>query len=86
MKSQAPGASTSEVEVANIDAHGIWVYVKGAEHFLPYTDYPWFRDATVRDITDVRLLHGLHLHWPALDVDLSLDSLAHPEAYPLKAR
>lgn len=23
-----------------------------------------------------------HLHWPELDVDLSLDSIEHPERYP----
>jgi hypothetical protein len=26
-----------------------------------------------------------HLYWPDLDVDLSLDSIEHPERYPLKS-
>ena len=42
------------------------------------------------EMTGVRIgntdAHGEHLHWPTLDVDLSLDSLKHPEAYPLTAR
>ncbi|HUS93191.1 MAG TPA: DUF2442 domain-containing protein [Phycisphaerae bacterium] len=58
--------------------------MRGTEHFLAYQHYPWFRDAKVRDILDVQLLHDQHLHWPALDVDLSVESLSHPEAYPLK--
>jgi len=75
----------TRVKIGNIDAHGIRVCVGGHEYFLPYSECPWFRDATVRQIADVQLLHGEHLHWPALDVDLSLDSLKRPEAYPLTA-
>jgi hypothetical protein len=37
----------------------------------------------VRDVLDVRLLHGRHLHWPKLDVDLALDSLKNLTHYPL---
>jgi len=31
----------------------------------------------------VRLLHNNLLHWPRLDVDLCLESLSRPEAFPL---
>jgi hypothetical protein len=27
-----------------------------------------------------------HLYWPTLDVDLSVESLRHPERYPLVSR
>jgi len=30
------------------------------------------------------LLHGFHLYWPDLDVDLEIDNLENPEKYPLK--
>ena len=83
MRLQKPGASTSDVEVANIDKHGIWLFVNGAEYFLPYAEYPWFKDARVAEILAVELLHEDHLHWPALDVDLSLESLRDPDGYPL---
>jgi hypothetical protein len=78
--------STSDVEVTNIDKHGLWLLVKGGEYFLPYEEYPWFQEATVGDIVDVQLLHEDHLHWPSLDVDLSIESLRNPEAYPLVYR
>ena len=83
MRSQERGVSTSSVEVANIDGHGLWLFVKGAEHFLPYSEYPWFRDAKLADILNVQLLHEDHLYWPDLDVDLSIGSIGKPEAYPL---
>ena len=86
MKSPQLGTHTSDIEVANIDAHGVWLYVKGAEYFLPYPEYPWFKEAKVADILDVHLLHDDHLHWPALDVDLSVKSLRDPDAYPLTYR
>jgi len=31
-----------------------------------------------------QLLHGYHLYWPDLDVDLEIDNLENPEKYPLK--
>jgi hypothetical protein len=30
--------------------------------------------------------HPGHLRWPALDVDLSVDSIEHPDRYPRIAR
>ena len=83
MKSQTIGADTFDVEVVQIDAHGIWVFVLKREYFLPHRQFPWFKPATVEEVLDVRLLHGGHLHWPRLDVDLSLDSLSDPAGYPL---
>jgi hypothetical protein len=78
-----PGASISEVEVTHIDWHGLWLLVSEREYFLPYDEFPWFREARIADVLNVELLHGDHLHWPAMDVDLSLDCLEHPEQYPL---
>ena len=80
------GASTSDVEVTNVDAHGIWLFVKGRKHFLRHDQFPWFRDARLRDILNVQLLPESHLHWPALDVDLCLESLDEPDAFPLTYR
>ena len=53
---------------------------------LPFKEFPWFEHATIREVTDVRLEGDDHLHWPALDVDLTLELLAHPERYPLMAK
>jgi hypothetical protein len=69
--------------VANISAHGIWVFVGGVEYFLAYDKFPWFREARVSEILEVELLHGFHLYWPKLDVDLELASLEDPDQFPL---
>jgi hypothetical protein len=34
-----------------------------------------------RAIIPVELHHGEHLYWPALDVDLDLERIAHPESF-----
>jgi hypothetical protein len=83
MKSLKHGKSIS-ASVENITPFGIWLYVKEKEYFLSYKDYPYFKDQTLRSIQNVQLLHGYHLYWPALDVDLEIDNLEHPEKYPLK--
>lgn len=84
MRSLRHGKSTS-VSVENITPFGIWLFVNGKEYFLSYADYPYFKDQTISKIQNVRLLHGYHLHWPELDVDLKLDNLENPEKYPLKS-
>ena len=86
MKSRTLGENTSGAEVLNIDAHGLWLFAGGREYFLPYTEFPWFRKAAVADVLNVQLLHGFHLYWPALDVDLDLQSLEHASETPLVYR
>ncbi len=83
MKSQELGQNTSEVEVTNVSRWGLWVLVADREYFLAYQEFPWFRDARLSEILDVQLLHGFHLHWPKLDVDLDIASLENPQEFPL---
>lgn len=83
MRSSTPGTSTSEVEVTNVGAFGVWLLLRDREYFLPYDQYPWFREARIADVLNVTLMHEDHLHWPALDVDLCVESLDHPEVFPL---
>ena len=85
MKSSKRGKAIS-VSVENITPLGIWLFVKGREYFLSYEDYPYFQEQTLRSIHNVQLLHGYHLYWPELDVDLEIDNLEHPEKYPLRSR
>ena len=83
MRSSKRGARTSGVDVQGVLKEGVWILVKGHEYFLPFTAYPWFKRASVSALQHVTLLHGRHLHWPDLDVDIDLASLEHPERYPL---
>ena len=83
MKLKNRGRSTSNVEVTQISPNGIWILAKDMEYFLSYEEFPWFEKGTVVQIHNVQLLHGFHLRWSDLDVDLHLDSLKNIEKYPL---
>ena len=77
------GINTLEAEVTNISKHGFWLFITGSEYFLPYTSFPWFRKATIEEISTLEFLHKTHLYWPLLDIDLHLDAIINPENYPL---
>ena len=83
MKSATLGISTSPVEITNISKHGVWLLLENEELFLPYSEFPWFRDATVGKILHVELPSSNHLYWPELDVDLAVESVRRPEQFPL---
>ncbi|MDQ1336318.1 MAG: hypothetical protein QG552_3268 [Thermodesulfobacteriota bacterium] len=84
MRSGALGKFTSEVEVTNISAHGIWLLSEDEEYFLPYDDFPWFRDVPIGRILNVEEPIPGHFYWPDLDIDLSAESIEHLERFPLK--
>jgi hypothetical protein len=86
MKSSAVGKATSRAEITSISSHGVWLFAGGKEYFLDYETFPWFRRATVEQISTAKLEHGQYLSWPLLDVDLELASLESPEQYPLRYR
>jgi hypothetical protein len=83
MKLKNLGKSTSAIEVTNVDVMGFWIYVDSKEHYLSFSDFPWFMDASIKKISHVEKESENHLYWPDLDVDLSLDMIDNPEAYPL---
>lgn len=86
MSSLAPGKNISVVEVTNISTHGIWLFTAGREFFMPYEDFPWFADQTVKKITNVEEPSPGHFYWPDLDVDLTLEMIEFPEKFPLIAK
>ncbi len=81
----ALGADTSAVEVTNISKHGFWLLLGEQEVFLPFETFPWFREAPVGKVLHVERPSEYHLYWPELDIDLEVESLFHPERYPLQA-
>ena len=86
MKPNKHSKGTSKAEVTQVSSHGLWVLVGEREYFLDFDAYPWFAKGSIADVTKVQLLHGRHLLWPALDVDIELESLAYPDRYPLVYR
>lgn len=78
-----PRTATFEAEVTNISAHGFWVHLDNEELPVPYASFPWFKTATVEQITTLERPTKDHLYWPRLDIDLSVQSLRTPEDFPL---
>ena len=79
------GHNTNSIsaDVLMINDKGIMISVSGQDYFLSYNRVPWMRDATINEVLDVRMSGQNAIEWPKLDVDLEIDSLRHPERYPL---
>jgi hypothetical protein len=86
VRSAKRGTSTSAAEVANISARGVWVFLGDREIFIPFDLFPCLKAAPVGVIVNVKRPQPHHLYWPDLDVDIDLDSVEHPESYPLSSR
>lgn len=86
MGSLAHGNNTSAVEVTHVSGHGVWLLAHDKELFMSYKDFPWFKDQTIQNILNVEEQGPNHYYWPDIDVDLSLESIEHPERFPLKAK
>lgn len=86
MKSVRHGGNTSDVEITNVSQHGFWIFIGDRELFASFTDFPWFEQASIKELTTVELPSPHHLYWPELDIDLAVDSLDHPKRYPLVSR
>jgi Protein of unknown function (DUF2442) len=86
MPSRALGTRTSQIEVTNISQHGFWIMVNDRELFVPFKAFPWFKEAPVGAILNVQRQSPRHLYWPDLDVDLDVESIEHPERFPLVSK
>ncbi|WP_419655484.1 DUF2442 domain-containing protein [Desulfosarcina variabilis] len=73
-----------ENEITNISKFGVWILISTGELFMPYDEFPWFKDASIDQIHNVQEPHPGHLYWPDLDVDLDVKSIIDPNQYPLK--
>jgi hypothetical protein len=74
---------SSEIEVSLVSKLGFWLLIDNEEQFLAYVDFPWFKTATIDQITLVERPSENHLYWPSLDIDLSLESIRNPDLFPL---
>jgi Protein of unknown function (DUF2442) len=81
-----PGTVTLEVEVTNVSKHCFWLLLGEEELAVPFNEFPWFKKATIEQLSDVQRATADHLYWPQLDVDLSVDSIRHPENFPLVSK
>jgi hypothetical protein len=41
------GKDTLAVEVTHASPLGLWMLIQDVEHYLPYTEFLWFKQATI---------------------------------------
>lgn len=80
--SNANSQNTS-VSVLMINMQGIMLSVQGRDYFLSYNRVPWMKDARISDVLNVKMCGHSAIEWETLGVDLEIESLKHPERYPL---
>lgn len=80
------GNVTLAAEVTHISQNGLWLLLGDEELLLPFDQFPWFRKATIGQVSHVERPTQDHLYWPELDVDLSVESIRRPCAFPLIAQ
>lgn len=80
------GSANSSAEVTHVSRHGFWLLLGSEELHIAFAEFPWFRAATIEQITTVEWPSTDHLYWPQLDVDLAVASIRAPADYPLVSR
>lgn len=73
----------TSVCVLMINDKGLMISVQGQDYFLSYNRIPWMRNASIADALNVQMSGRNAIEWPNLDVELEIESLKHPERYPL---
>jgi hypothetical protein len=81
-----PGTTTFSAEVTNVSGDCVCMLIDDEELTFPYSEFPWFKAATILQVLNVLRPTPDHLYWPDLDIDLSVDSIRHPEMFPLQAK
>lgn len=77
------GIATLPAEVTNVSSHGFWLLLGDEELAVPFSEFPWFKAATIEQLSAVERPTENHLYWPQLDIDLSVESIRKPGAFPL---
>ncbi len=80
------GTPISEVEVSLASNQGFWLLIDDEELFVPFSEFPWFKKASIEAVTSVEKASADHLYWPLLDIDLSIQSIRNPAAFPLLSK
>lgn len=75
-----------DVEVSIISKNGFWLLIDNEEFFLPFDKFPWFKNSTIDEITDIKKEGKHHLFWEKLDIDLTVEMIQNPDKYPLVAK
>lgn len=74
---------STSASVLMINEQGLMLSVLGNDYFVSYNRLPWMKDARISDVLNIQMSGKHSIEWPALDIDLEVECLKHPERYPL---
>ena len=80
------GNAILDVEVTDVSKDGFCLRIGHERLHLPYKEFPWFRDAPLAHVRKVTMPYPDSVRWPDLDIDLAVESIRHPERFPLVYR
>ena len=66
-----------------IESKGLWWIQSEKIYFIPFTDYPAFKKASIDSIFNVVQLSPGQFYWADIDVDIKLDALENLGNYTL---
>jgi len=69
--------------VSNICQTGFWLLVNDKEYFVPFDQYPDFKNASIEHIFAVKQLSPTQFYWEDIDCDIELGALEKPDQFPL---
>lgn len=64
----------------------MWLLLGHEELAVPFAQFPWFKSATIEQLSNVLRPTDNHLYWPDLDVDLAVESIRNPQRFPLVSK
>ena len=76
-------AKANGASILAIDHLGFILNVNGKDYRLNFSDYPWFEYCTIHEIVNVHS-DQWGVYWEEAGIELELESLEHPNNYPLK--
>ena len=85
-KSVPRGEGTLAVQVSGLNDAGFWLALDSERLFVPFSEFPWFRGVDEDRLRRVERPRADHLYWPELDIDLAVQSIRDPKAFPLVSR
>ena len=87
----------NEVKISDVSPEGFRLRTFNRDYFVLREDYPWFKDATQREIQKVTIAlcmyddptespdEGDILHWECLDLHMGTNFFEYPDRFPFRA-
>lgn len=84
MNSRRRGIYGTRIGVAEDREDGFWIVLPDQCAFIDYEQFPWFREMTRAQRETGVMWSEDWLRWDEFDLDIGVDSIHHPEKYPLR--